>query len=53
MNARELEAKRIDDMRLLDLGLAVPEEHRLRVVVGEAFGLAANLRDVGFDGFSK
>ena len=30
-------------MRLFDVGLAVPEQRRLGVVIGEALGLAADL----------
>ena len=43
LHARQLEAERVDDVLLLDVGLAVPEQRRLRVVIGEALGLAAHL----------
>jgi hypothetical protein len=40
---RELEAEAADDVRLLVVGLAVPEERRLREVLGEFLRLAAHL----------
>ena len=43
----ELEAKAAHDVRLFDGRLTVPEERRLRVVIGEALGFAPHL--VGFD----
>ena len=43
LHARQLEAERVDDVLLLDVGLAVPEQRRLRVVIGEPLGLAAHL----------
>ena len=43
LHARQLEAERADDVVLLDRRLALPEQRRLGVVVGELLGLGAHL----------
>ena len=43
LHLRELEAVRADDVQLLDIGLAVPEQRRLVVVLGELLRLAPDL----------
>jgi hypothetical protein len=41
--ARQLEAEGVDDVLFLDVGLAVPEQRRLRIVIGEPLRLASHL----------
>ena len=53
LHPRQLEAEGVDDVRLLDRRLAVPEQRRLRVVIGEALGLAADLVRLGLHALGK
>src|SRR6185436_1096743 len=53
LHARQLETEGVDDVLLLHGGLAVPEQRRLRVVIGETLGLAADLVIVLLTRFRK